>query len=114
MKYLFAVALATGAFEAVAAATPDSPGLGPRLAPGIAAAVFLGCAWALWSRRSVLAANAIGVLLVVELAGTPFYGRTSVHDWVLQLGFAAVATVGIVAWIDVLRRRSTVPVETSR
>ena len=114
MKCLFAIALATGGFEAVAAVTPDSPGLGPWLAPAIAAAVFLGCAWALWSRQSVLAANAIGVLLVVELAGTPFYEKTSAHDWVLQLGFAAVAVAGIVAWIDLLRRRSTVPEEAGR
>src|SRR3954454_3142281 len=114
MKCLFAVALVAGGFEALAAAMPDSPDLGARLAPAAFAAVFLAGAWAMWSRRSMLAANAIGVLLVLEAAFTPFYARTSVSDWVVQLAFAAMALVGVVAWIDVLRNRSTVPVAARR
>lgn len=108
MKYLFAVSLVAGIFEAVAAAMPDSPDPGARLAPAAFAAVFLAGAWALWFRQSVLAASGIGVLLVLEVAFTPFYGRTSVSDWIIQLAFAAVALVGVVAWIDVLRRRAMV------
>ena len=105
MKCLFAVAVLAGCFEAVAAATPDSPGLGPRLAPGAFAVVLLACAWAMWARRSVAAATVAGVLLLIDVAGVPFYGRTSVTDWVLQGGFAVVGTVGIVAWVNVLRER---------
>jgi peptidoglycan/LPS O-acetylase OafA/YrhL len=108
MKCLFVVALAVGAFEAMAAALPDDPDLAARLLPAAFAAVFLLGAWAMWWRRSVLAASAIGVLLVLEVAFTPFYERTSVGDWIVQLAFAAAALVGIVAWIDVLRSRSTV------
>lgn len=107
MKFLFTVALAVGGFEAVAAATPDGSGLVTRLVTGLFAAVFLLGAWAMWSRRSVLAASAIGVFLVLEVVFTPFYERTSVGDWAIQLSFAAVALIGIVAWIDVLRNRST-------
>jgi hypothetical protein len=105
MKCLFVVALIVGGFEAVSAATPDSPGLGPRLAPGIFAAVLLGCAWAMWARRSVAAATVAGVLLLIDVAGVPFYERTSVSDWFLQGGFAVVGIVGIVAWVNVLRER---------
>jgi 4-hydroxybenzoate polyprenyltransferase len=108
MKCLFVVAVAAGGFEAVTAVTPDRSGLVTRLVTGAFAAVFLLCAWGMWARRSVLAASAIGVLLVLEVAFTPFYQRTSAGDWVIQLAFAAVGLVGIVAWIDVLRNRSTV------
>jgi hypothetical protein len=106
MKCLFVVALAAGLFEAVAAVTPDDSGLVTRLVTGAFAAGFLLCAWAMWSRSSVLAASVIGVLLVLEVAFTPFYGRTSVADWVIQLAFAVVALIGIAAWIDVMRKRS--------
>jgi hypothetical protein len=114
MKCLFVVALAAGVFEAVAAAEPGPPGLVTRLVTGAVAAGFLLCAWAMWSRSSVLAATVIGLLLVLEVASTPFYGRTSTGDWVVQLTFAAVAVVGIVAWIDVLRRRSTARIAAPR
>lgn len=114
MKYLMAVAVFAGCFEAVAAATPDTPDLGARLLPALFAVVFLGCAWLLWSRRSVVAASVIGVFLVIDVAGTPFYGRTSVLDWVLQMGFAVIGIVGIIAWADVLRRRARVSVPAAR
>jgi hypothetical protein len=114
MRCLFAVALAAGGFEAVAAATPDDSGLVTRLVTGAFAAGFLLCAWAMWSRRSVLAASVIGVLLVIEVASTPFFGRTSVGDWIIQLAFAVVALIGIGAWIDVLRKRSTVRIAAPR
>ena len=114
MKCLFVVAVAAGLFEAVATATPDDSGLVTRLVTGAFAAVFLFCAWAMWSRRSALAASAIGVLLVLEVAFTPFYERTSVGDWVIQLAFALVALVGVVAWVDVLRKRSTVRMAAPR
>jgi hypothetical protein len=54
------------------------------------------------------------VLLVLEVVFTPFYERTSVGDWVIQLAFAAMGLVGIVAWIDVLRSRPAVPVPVPR
>jgi peptidoglycan/LPS O-acetylase OafA/YrhL len=106
MKCLFVVALAAGIFEAVAAAEPGPSGLATRLVTGLFAAGFLFCAWAMWKRSSVLAASVIGVLLALEVAFTPFYERTSVSDWAVQLTFAAVALVGIVAWVDVLHSRS--------
>jgi hypothetical protein len=114
MKWLMAVAVFAGGFEAVAAATPDTPDLGARLLPAAFAAVFLGCAWLLWSRRSVVAASVIGLFLVVDVGFTPFYGRASVHDWVLQMGFAVIGIVGIIAWVDVLRRRTPVSVPAQR
>jgi hypothetical protein len=114
MKCLFVVALAAGGFEAVAAATPDHSGLVTRLVTGAFAAVFLLGAWAMWSRQSVLAASAIGVFLVLEVAFTPFYERNSIGDWLIQIAFAVVGVVGIGAWIDVLRNRSTVRVAGPR
>lgn len=114
MKCLFVVALAAGLFEAVATATPDDSGVVAQLVTGAFAALFLFCAWAMWRRRSVVASSVVGVLLVLEVAFTPFYGRSSVGDWVVQLAFAAVGLVGIVAWIDVLRKRSTVRIAAPR
>jgi hypothetical protein len=108
MKYLFAVALATGTFEALSAAWLNAPDVAGQVTAGVAAALLLTCAWVMWSRRSVLAASVIGLLLVVDVGSTPFYARTSWVDWVIQPAFVAVGLVGIVAWIDVLRRRSTV------
>jgi 4-hydroxybenzoate polyprenyltransferase len=114
MKCLVVVALATGAFEAGTAVAPGPSGVATRLFTGAFAAGLLLCAWAMWSRTSVLAASVIGVLLVLEVAFTPFYERTSVEDWVVQLAFAAVALVGVVAWTDVLRRRSTARIAAPR
>jgi hypothetical protein len=114
MKCLFVVALAAGGFEGVTAVTPDDSDLATRLVTGAFAAVFLLGAWAMWSRQSVLAASAIGVFLALEVAFTPFYERSSIGDWVIQLAFAAVALVGVVAGVDVVRKRSTVRMAAPR
>jgi hypothetical protein len=53
----------------------------------------------------VVAATVAGVLLLIDVAGVPFYGRTSAGDWVIQGLFAVVGIIGIVAWVNVLRER---------
>ena len=114
MTVLCLVAVAVGVFEAVAAATPDSSDAAARVVPGVWAALLLASAAVMWARRSVIAATVAGLLLLIDVAGVPFYGRTSWSDWVIQGAFAVVAVVGIVAWVNVLRSRSTVPVAASR
>jgi hypothetical protein len=105
MSVLFGVATAAGVFEAVAAATPDSQDVMARALPGVFAVILLLCAGLMWTRRSVAAASVAGVLLLIDVAGVPFYQRTSVADWVIQGAFAVVGTIGIVAWVNVLRER---------
>jgi len=105
MKYLFAVAVFAGGFEAVSAVWLNAPdGTGQALA-GVFSLLLLGCAWAMRSRRSLVAASVIGVLLLVDAGGVPFYAKGSWVDWIVQLGFGAVGLVGIVAWVHVLRHR---------
>jgi hypothetical protein len=106
MTVLCAVAIAVGGLEAVAAATPDSPDVGAWLLPGVWAVLLLTSAGVMWARRSVVAATVAGVLLLIDVAGVPFYGRTSAADWVIQGLFAVVGIIGIVAWVNVLRERS--------
>jgi hypothetical protein len=105
MSVLFAVTIAAGLFEAVAAALPDSGDVAERAVPGVFAVILLLCAGLMWARRSVAAATVAGVLLLIDVAGVPFYGRTSVTDWVIQGAFAVVGIIGIVAWVNVLRER---------
>jgi hypothetical protein len=106
MSVLFGVTTAAGAFEAVAAALPTSEDVAARAVPGVFAVILLLCAGAMWARRSVAAATVAGVLLLIDVAGVPFYERTSAADWVIQGAFAVVGIIGIVAWVKVLRERS--------
>ena len=111
MKYLFVVALVAGLFEAASVFFIEQP-----LAAAAFAAVFLGCAWALWARQSLVATVVVGLFLLVDVGAVPFYDRESAGDWVVQLGFAAVGLVGIVAAVQVLRSRgrATAPVVDPR
>ncbi len=100
MKYLFTVALVAGVFEAASVFMIEVP-----LAAAAFAVVFLGCAWALWARQSLVATVLIGLFLLADVGGVPFYTRHSLADWVVQLTFAAVGLVGLAACVQVLRAR---------
>jgi hypothetical protein len=103
MTVLFVVATAVGVFELLAAVWMNAPDRAGQLFAGVVALAFLGSAWALWARRSVVAAVVAAVLLLVDVAGVPLYERTSATDWVIQGSFAAVGIVGIVAAVNVVR-----------
>lgn len=101
MKYLYAVALLTGGFEVVAAAWLNDGVAGRGLA-AVFAVALLGCGWLIRRHHSVGAASVVGVLLLVELLGLPFYARASASDWVVQIGFGVASLVGVIAWVQVL------------
>jgi hypothetical protein len=105
MKYLFAVAVLAGGFEALSALWFNAPDVAGQVAAGVFAILLLACAWLMRSRRSLVAATVIGLLLLVDVAGVPFYTKSSWSDWVIQLAFGALGAVGVVAWINVLRDR---------
>lgn len=105
MKYLFAVAVFAGAFEALSALWFNAPNLAGQVTAGLFATLFLACAWMMWSRRSLAAATVIGLLLLIDVAGVPFYTKSSWSDWVIQLTFGLIGAVGVIAWINVLRGR---------
>jgi len=105
-KFLVVVSTAAGLFEAVSVPfnTHDG-GLVAGLSTAVFAAVFLGCAWALAARQSIVATIAIGLFLLVDVAGVPFYAKAGWEDWAIQLGFAAVGLIGLAACVNVLRHR---------
>jgi hypothetical protein len=103
MRYLFAVAVIVALFEAVSAIWLDGPDAGSRVSAGAFAALMFLCAWAIWTRRSIVASSGIGLLLLVDAGATPFYDRTSWTDWAIQLGLCAVGLLGVIAWVAVLR-----------
>jgi hypothetical protein len=100
MKYLFTVALVAGLFEAASVFMIEQP-----WAAAAFAAVFLACAVALRLRQSIVATAVIGLFLLVDVGGVPFYTKDGVMDWVVQLAFGAVGVVGLVACVNVLRAR---------
>jgi hypothetical protein len=100
MKYLFAVSLIAGVFEAASTVVIEQP-----LASAAFAVVFLACAWGLWRRQSLVATVVVGVFLLVDVGAVPFYDRHSVGDALVQLVFAAVGIVGLFACGHVLRER---------
>jgi hypothetical protein len=105
MRYLFAVALFAGSFEALAAIWLNAPIVAGQITAGVFAAVFLGCAWAMHARRSFAAATVIALFLLIDVAGVPFYTKTGPIDWVVQLTFGAVGLVGLAAWVNLFRAR---------
>jgi peptidoglycan/LPS O-acetylase OafA/YrhL len=105
MTVLTAVAGAVGVFELIGAVWMNAPDRAGQLFAGVFAALFLGCAWALWARQSIAAALVVGLLLLADVAGLPAYQRTSVQDWVVQGVFGVVGIAGIVATVNVLRER---------
>ena len=100
MKVLTAVALLAGLFEAVSTFSNDEP-----VVVALFSAVFLGCAWALAARQSLVAVLVLGLFLLVDVAGVPFYEKSGWQDWVVQLSFGALGLVGLVACVEVLRQR---------
>lgn len=105
MRYLFAVALFAGSFEALSAAWLNAPNVAGQVLAGVFAVVFLGCAWRMRSRNSFGAASVIALFLLVEVAGVPFYTKSSPADWVVQLAFGVIGLLGLVAWVNLLRGR---------
>ncbi len=105
MKYLFAVAVFAGSFEALSAVWLNAPNVAGQITAGLFAALLLGCAWTMWSRRSLVAATVIALLLLIDVAGVPFYTKSSWSDWATQLTFGLIGAVGIVAYINLLRDR---------
>lgn len=105
MKYLFAVAVLAGGFEALSAVWFNAPDMAGQVAAGVVAILLLACAWLMRSRRSLVAATVIGLLLFADVAGVPFYTKSSWSDWVIQLTFGLIGAVGVFAWINVLRHR---------
>jgi hypothetical protein len=105
MKYLFLVAVAAGIFEALSAIWFNAPEVAGQILAGVFAIGLLGCAWAMWAKNSFVAATVIAVLLFVDVAGIPFYAKTSATDWAIQLTFGLVGLVGLGAWVQVFRNR---------
>ena len=103
MKYLFVVAVAAGIFEALSAIWFNAPNVAGQLLAGIFAVGLLGCAWAMWAKNSMAAATVIAVLPFIDVAGIPFYSRTSATDWAIQLTFGLVGIIGLAAWTKLLR-----------
>ena len=103
MKYLFAVAVFAGAFEALSAVWFNAPHVAGQIAAGVFAALLLACAWMMWSRRSLVAATVIGLLLLSDVAGVPFYAKSSWSDWVIQVTFGLIGAVGVIAYVNILR-----------
>jgi hypothetical protein len=111
MKYLFVVAVAAGIFETLSALWLNAPDRAGQVLAGAFALGLLGCAWAMWVRQSLVAATVIAVLLLIDVAGIPFYAKTSVADWVIQLTFGLVGVVGLVAWAQLVRDRRRLPAQ---
>lgn len=105
MKYLFVVAGAAGIFEALSAVWLNAPNMAGQITAGAFAIGLLGCAWAMWTRQSFVAASVIALLLLIDVAGVPFYTRTSAADTAIQLTFALIGVIGLVAWVQLLRNR---------
>jgi hypothetical protein len=110
MKYLFVVAVAAGIFEALSAAWFNAPNVAGQITAGAFALGLLGCAWAMWTRHSFVAASVIALLLLIDVAGVPFYSKTSAADWVVQLTFGLVGIIGLIAWVQILRSRRRNPI----
>lgn len=108
MKYLFVVAVAAGIFEALSAVWFNAPEVAGQLLAGVFAVGLLGCAWAMWTRQSFAAASLIAVLLLIDVAGVPFYAKTSATDWAVQITFGVVGVLGLVAWAQLFRTRRAV------
>lgn len=105
MKYLVLVAVAAGMFEALSAVWFNAPNVAGQFVAGTFAVGLLGCAWAMWVKHSLVAATVIAVLLFIDVAGIPFYSKTSATDWAVQLTFGLVGIIGLAAWVQILRNR---------
>lgn len=99
-RLLVAAALSMMALEVIDAFAIDVP------AAALVFAVLFG-AGALWfhRRRGIAAVILLTLLFAVEVVGIPFYDRTGVSDWLMQLAAGAVSATGLAAAVAVLVRR---------
>ena len=101
MKVVFAFGIVFGLLESVMVFLIEFPAQA-----AVFAAVFFACAWAIYSRHSALAAAVIGLFLLAEVAGLPFYSRSSLVDWVVQFGVGLpISALGLLAVVRVLLQR---------
>lgn len=102
-KILGWVALAFVVVEVVSAFFIEFP-----VAAIVFAALFLiGCF--LLRRGGLSGVIFVGALLVIELAGIPFYERKDTDDWIVQGVALVLGVVGIVAAAGALWRRPRAP-----
>ena len=103
---LIGTAILAGGFEAISAVITHE--MAPSTLMAAFGVLFLVCAWRLHVRQSLTATIVLAFLYVLELAGLPFYERTTALDWVVQMGFGAIAAIGFAAAVGVVldaRRR---------
>jgi hypothetical protein len=98
-KILGWIALAFVVVEVVSAFFIEVP-----VAALVFAALFL-IGWLLLRRGGLFGVLLVGVLLVIELAGLPFYERKDTDGWILQGVAFVLGVVGIVAAVGALWRR---------
>ncbi|MEP7191263.1 MAG: hypothetical protein ABI903_00175 [Actinomycetota bacterium] len=58
-----------------------------------------------WDNKLVESLCRLALFLLVEVAGVPFYTKSSPADWVVQLVFGVIGLLGLVAWVSLLRGR---------
>lgn len=77
----------------------------PAAAVLFATLFFASAAWLARRRRGVAVPILLALLFAVEVAGVPFYQRSSTSDWVLQILGGVVSFAGLVAAVAVVRER---------
>jgi len=60
---------------------------------------------ALAYRTKIVGVLTVGVLSLAEVVFVPFYPRDSTGDWIIQIAFAVIGIVGVVAAVGVFRER---------
>jgi hypothetical protein len=74
------------------------------------ALLFLGGAWWYARRGGIAVPILLALMFAVEVAGVPFYSRTSLSDWIVQIAGGAVSAAGLVAAVALVARRRRRPV----
>jgi hypothetical protein len=75
----------------------------PAAAALFAALFFASAVWVTRRRNGVVVPILLALLFAVEVAGVPFYQRSSTSDWVLQILGGVVSFAGLVAAVRVVR-----------
>jgi hypothetical protein len=64
---------------------------------------FAGAAFAY--RSKLIGVVIVGLLSLAEFVFVPFHPRESTSDWIIQLSFAALGVIGVVAAVGVFLER---------